>query len=674
MSRARRIRDGEPYRHAGRPFWYGDHFDLESQRWVCRSTGIVIKERTLARDQTQQWYRDGVAAERGVQAPDAAKRQRALLEHVKDYMRTKEIGPEAVDDRHYVATRNRIHAIVAKAGWTALRHIDDDEIMEAIELVQADWVADQQARLDARVGRLQARSDKAWKRACKAARKAGETAPDKPAAPETPARAGGRGRTVGFTNATKNHYLTAFKGFTKWLAKRGRLDRDPLAFVRKWPIDGNESFRRRAFLVEEVAMLLDHTRDAAPLEGISGRDRAMLYLVAVCTGFRANELSSLTPRSFRLEEDPPAVVLGAAFSKSGKPYTQPMVHVKLGRLLSFAVRQVREWLVGKPATRELWQVPHNAARMIRRDLEGAGVTIEVGPDCVADFHALRGTLCRWLCDHGVMPDQAMVVMRHADVSTTMKHYTQVTLRDIAWREGAADQDEIVKAVRVSLEEIAARLRRRGFHQRADFLVPGPTGEVPATEGAYPIRSDSLQHHETSGNVMKQTDPLGASGREVSVGAGDPMESGSQRREADGIGMYGAFTGHASSRTRTLNPLIKSAGPADSKSADGQQVAHHDAHGRSQIVAIGSAEGERDGADPETLAEQARLLEGARMRRAAGDIQMAGAMDELSLEDAMRAVEDAEEDAAEAAGPGPCTNDAADAGTVHKPAPAEGGAA
>lgn len=124
----------------------------------------------------------------------------------------------------------------------------------------------------------------------------------------------------------------------------------------------------------------------------------------------------------------------------------------------------------------------------------------------------------------------------------------------------------------------------------------------------------------------------------------------------------------------MNPLIKSAGPADSKSADGQQVAHHDAHGRSQIVAIGSAEGERDGADPETLAEQARLLEGARMRRAAGDIQMAGAMDELSLEDAMRAVEDAEEDAAEAAGPGPCTNDGGDAGTMHKPAPAEGGAA
>ena len=48
---------------------------------------------------------------------------------------------------------------------------------------------------------------------------------------------------------------------------------------------------------------------------LPGPDRAMLYRVAAVTGFRANELRSLTPESFDLDSDLPAVTVAAAYSK-----------------------------------------------------------------------------------------------------------------------------------------------------------------------------------------------------------------------------------------------------------------------------------------------------------------------------------------------------------------------
>ena len=51
------------------------------------------------------------------------------------------------------------------------------------------------------------------------------------------------------------------------------------------------------------------------VRGVCGRDRAVLYRLAVGTGFRAGELASLTPESFDLDADPPTVTILAAYSK-----------------------------------------------------------------------------------------------------------------------------------------------------------------------------------------------------------------------------------------------------------------------------------------------------------------------------------------------------------------------
>ena len=46
--------------------------------------------------------------------------------------------------------------------------------------------------------------------------------------------------------------------------------------------------------------------------------------MAAGTGFRANELRSLTPESFDLDADPPTVTVQAAYSKRRRDDVQPI--------------------------------------------------------------------------------------------------------------------------------------------------------------------------------------------------------------------------------------------------------------------------------------------------------------------------------------------------------------
>ena len=65
----------------------------------------------------------------------------------------------------------------------------------------------------------------------------------------------------------------------------------------------------REFLETEIARgsfpggaaLLNATRDAQPFRGLTGEDRAMLYIVASYTGLRASELASLTTHLVGIE-------------------------------------------------------------------------------------------------------------------------------------------------------------------------------------------------------------------------------------------------------------------------------------------------------------------------------------------------------------------------------------
>src|SRR5262249_40627402 len=96
-------------------------------------------------------------------------------------------------------------------------------------------------------------------------------------------------------------------------------------------------------------------------------DRAMLYRVALGTGFRADELRSLTPESFNLAGEQPTVTVAASYSKHREEDVQPITTDLAERL--------RQWLKGKQAGERIFaRLPKASARMLRCDLARARET------------------------------------------------------------------------------------------------------------------------------------------------------------------------------------------------------------------------------------------------------------------------------------------------------------
>jgi hypothetical protein len=97
---------------------------------------------------------------------------------------------------------------------------------------------------------------------------------------------------------------------------------------------------------EEFDALIRATRSAEPFRGLSGDDRAMLYLVATYTGLRAAELASLTPAGFDLDADRPTVRVRTGYTKNREEAVVP--------LRPDLREQLRSYLAGRAVHAPVW--------------------------------------------------------------------------------------------------------------------------------------------------------------------------------------------------------------------------------------------------------------------------------------------------------------------------------
>lgn len=249
-----------------------------------------------------------------------------------------------------------------------------------------------------------------------------------------------------FSVQTNNHYLAAIKQFTRWLHRDKRIADDPLQHLQRGNVALDRRHDRRELADAEMAWLFQAAQHGPILFKLTGPDRAMLYAVAAFTGLRANELASLHPKSFNLEQEPPTLTVEAGYSKRRRQDVLPL-HPDL-------VDRLATWLVDKPTESPLWPGSwasrNHAGKLMKADLAAARslwianaaseqeklernqsdfLAFVDGNGRYADFHSLRHTFITRLVKAGVKPKVAQALARHSTITLTMDRYTHLELDD-----------------------------------------------------------------------------------------------------------------------------------------------------------------------------------------------------------------------------------------------------
>ena len=225
-------------------------------------------------------------------------------------------------------------------------------------------------------------------------------------------------RRDGLSTASSNHYLTAIRGFFRWLVRERRIAESPVAALSKLNEKTDVRRRRRVLEPDELRRLLAVTATEPMRYGMTGAERALCYRLALETGLRAGELRSLTPGSFDLTSNPPTVTVRAAYAKNRRDDTLP--------LRADTAKELRAFLADRPAGTPVFRLPGHThtAKLFRADLAAAGIPY-CTDDGYADFHSLRHGFVSALAAGGVHPATAQRLARHSTVTLTMDRYTHV---------------------------------------------------------------------------------------------------------------------------------------------------------------------------------------------------------------------------------------------------------
>jgi integrase len=232
----------------------------------------------------------------------------------------------------------------------------------------------------------------------------------------------------GLSRRTRNAALKGLRALTSWMVRSDRLQRDPLRTIPTINEQADPGRRRRRGLTPtEFEKLLACAKGT--IEGISGVERAHLYILAVWTGLRRAELGELAISDLSLDSDPPYVHLPAAATKARRDDHPIPLH-------PYVAEQMKSWLAKRTSHRTPFVFNlktrtgrlRKTSKMMRLDCEAAGVEY-AGDLGVADFHSCRVAFITNLCRTGTDFSTVVDLARHQDPKLTARIYDRVRLEN-----------------------------------------------------------------------------------------------------------------------------------------------------------------------------------------------------------------------------------------------------
>lgn len=308
----------------------------------------------------------------------------------------------------------------------------------------------------------------------------------------------------GLSLQTLNHYLRSIKQFSRWLWRDRRISENVLFHLSGYNARLDRRHDRRALSDEEAERVVRTTIASCEAYGLSGVDRAMLYMLAMGTGFRRNELRSLTPESFDLLADPPTITVEAAYSKRRRRDAQP-IRPDLAVSIHRWLKTKRSGLPVFETTDTHW---HRTSKMLAKDLQaareawleeastpeereqqerGSFLTYRDAAGLVADFHALRHTYITNVGRSGASMKTHQELARHSEPGLTMR-YTHPRIHDkMAALESlpslASEEPKLERTKATGTDDIRPLVDATGGESRSACVARGhPCMPTPVITG------------------------------------------------------------------------------------------------------------------------------------------------------------------------------------------------
>jgi integrase len=245
---------------------------------------------------------------------------------------------------------------------------------------------------------------------------------------------------------TSNFYLKSFKQFCRWLVADRRATESPVTHLEGVNVDLDRRHDRRNLTADELCRLLTAAGTGPTHHALDRKSRALLYRVAMETGFRRSELATLTGACIDTEADVPTISVLPEHTKNRQGVTQPIRRELASELKRFIEAR------GLGSDARLWpNMTRNTSKMVQRDLKAArdawldeakGAEREKrersdflayvdSSGRFADFHAFRHSFISLITQGGVHPKLAQRLARHSDINLTMSRYSHTLLADEA---------------------------------------------------------------------------------------------------------------------------------------------------------------------------------------------------------------------------------------------------
>ena len=232
-------------------------------------------------------------------------------------------------------------------------------------------------------------------------------------------------RRSGLSIRSSNFYLQAIKQLLNWMVADGRTGENPLAYLKGQNPKKDIRHARRALTLEEINAVLTVTLAGRKHHNLTGKQRYMLYLLALTTGLRAKELASVTWRRLNLSESGPCITVLIAYAKNDREVTLP--------LRKDVADEFRRWLAEGDFSLNDKVFPrfneNKGAEILRKDLECAGVSYQDESGRFADFHSFRHSFCTQVIQSGATAKEAQALARHSTSALTLDVYAHVGLYD-----------------------------------------------------------------------------------------------------------------------------------------------------------------------------------------------------------------------------------------------------